>query len=331
MLFMDIIYDKPFKTIEEQIEIISNRNVQIEDSPFVRESLESISYYTLMNGYKDSFLADRDGENFQDGTTFNMIYTLHWIDISLSNIIFKYILLVEKSLKTKIAHLVGEKYGVEKNDYLFHRNYSNPNGSRNGTLNDIRDLIKYCKKNSSLSYYKLNKNHVPPWIIVNDMMFGLTIQWYSILKGNDKEEICEKFIGDIDVLSICEKKELLRKSLDILRAFRNKVAHGSRIFNLDINEELPKKQIVLLTNGILSAEEYDHGLGKNDLFAVLIALCILINDPIILTNIMVELTLFLSPYKEKNILFIDKTLFELFGLPEDILERIDKLVQQQQQ
>lgn len=327
---MTIIYDKPHKTIDEQIQIISNRNVNITNSPFVIEVLQSISYYTLMNGYKSSFLADSEGEKFKDGTTFNMIYTLHWIDISLSNLLFKYILVVEKSLKTKLSHLVGEKFGVSQSDYLFFRSYSNPNGSRNGILTDIRGVINNSKENTSTYYYKKNKNHVPPWIVVNDMTFGLTQKWYSILKGSDKERISEQFLSKYNYLSIDQKKEIFRKSLEILRAFRNKAAHGNRIFNLNIREKLPKTQVLLITKDMLSENEFDSGIGESDLNAILLILIILINDPIILENLLFELNTFFNPYIKNNTKFIDKSVFSLFNLPQDFLEKIEVLIDRKQ-
>lgn len=319
-------YDKPHKTIDQQIQIISDRNVQVTNSPFVIEALQSISYYTLMNGYKSSFLADSEGEHFKDGTTFSMIYTLHWIDVSLSNLLFKYILIVEKSLKTKLSHLVGEKFGVAHSDYLFFRWYSNPNQSRDGVLTDIRGIIKGCKENTSTFYYKENKNHIPPWIVVNDMTLGLTQQWYSILKGSDKEIITEQFLSKYPYLSMEQKKELFRKSLEILRMFRNKAAHGNRIFNLNIKEKLPKTQVLSITSGLLSENEFDSGVAESDLNAVLLILIILINDSIILENLLFELTAFFKPYVLNETRFIGKSVFSLFNLSDDFLEKMEVLI-----
>ncbi len=50
-----IIYDKPFKTYDEQIKILLSRNINIPDYDFARMVLSSLSYYTIINGYKDTF------------------------------------------------------------------------------------------------------------------------------------------------------------------------------------------------------------------------------------------------------------------------------------
>lgn len=45
--------DKPFKTYNEQISILKSRNVYIKNEVTVKQCLTDISYYSLINGYKD--------------------------------------------------------------------------------------------------------------------------------------------------------------------------------------------------------------------------------------------------------------------------------------
>ena len=47
---------KTFKTIDEQIELLRSRNLQIRDYETAKEILLSNNYYYLINGYKDLFL-----------------------------------------------------------------------------------------------------------------------------------------------------------------------------------------------------------------------------------------------------------------------------------
>lgn len=318
-----MIPDKPFTTIDEQIRLISSRNVSIKNDFFTRESLSSISYYTLMNGYKNTFLAG-ERDNFVDGTTFEMIYTCHWLDISLSNIILKYILLIEKSLKTKLSYVVAQEFGVIQSQYLDFRNYSNPKSSRNGILNDIKDVLRNPKEDSVICYYKNEKNHVPPWILVNDLMFGLTLRWYSILKSNQKVFIClEIFKNYQNNLTIEQQKEFLRKSLYMLKDFRNKVAHGSRTLNISLNDELPSIPLFKIVNeNILTQNEYRNNLGKNDLFSIMLIIVALLNDDFQLRNFFNEIEQFLFPYIEQGPIFNGKNIYELFSLPEDFIARL---------
>lgn len=61
--------DKIFKTIEEQIEILKNRNLIIDDDK-AKEIFKDNNYYYLINGYKDLFITCIDGiEKYKDEVT----------------------------------------------------------------------------------------------------------------------------------------------------------------------------------------------------------------------------------------------------------------------
>ena len=98
----NILYNKPFKTYDEQIRLLTSRNVEIDDYDFAKNALSSFSYYTLINGYKNTFLSEPGTDNFIPGTNFKDLYTLHIIDSNLNNIILKNILFVERFLKNEI-------------------------------------------------------------------------------------------------------------------------------------------------------------------------------------------------------------------------------------
>ena len=82
----NILYNKPFKTYDEQIHLLISRNVEIDDYDFAKDALSSFSYYTLINGYKNTFLSEPGMDNFIPGTNFKDLYTLHIIDSNLNNI-----------------------------------------------------------------------------------------------------------------------------------------------------------------------------------------------------------------------------------------------------
>ena len=105
-------FDKPFKTYEEQIKILESRKIKISNPDFTKQVLSSLSYYTIINGYKNTFLSVPGSDDFVEGTTFDGLYTLHIIDSNLNSIILKYILFVERYLKTRLSYLVSQNYGV---------------------------------------------------------------------------------------------------------------------------------------------------------------------------------------------------------------------------
>lgn len=84
-------YDKPFKTFDEQLEILKNRGLSINDMDFAKIVLQDISYYTVVNGYKNSLILNCNSDNFIPGTSFEILYTLHMVNISFSSVLLKYI------------------------------------------------------------------------------------------------------------------------------------------------------------------------------------------------------------------------------------------------
>ena len=57
-------YDKPFKTYEELLQLMESRHIIIEDREFAIRALENLSYYELVNGYKNIFSAFTDSDDF---------------------------------------------------------------------------------------------------------------------------------------------------------------------------------------------------------------------------------------------------------------------------
>lgn len=253
LLFMiseELIPDKPFKTYEELLGLLTDRNVIIENNSFTIDCLSDYSYYDLINGYKNLYPIGKD-DKFLIPVPFTEFYLLHNFDIALNNVILKYILLVEKSFKSKLSYIVSQNYGVQtdlegtsnvnKSDYLCREHYIKPK-MRNNILKSIKEKALERKDSLSVKHYLEHHNHLPCWILINSIPLGLAIKWYSILGSNEKQYITEKLIKS-EKISIEEKKEFLKNALDILKQYRNNIAHGHKVFSSSIKEQLPKKQV----------------------------------------------------------------------------------------
>lgn len=325
-----ITYDKPFKTYDELIELLVSRNIIINNRDFVIHAFSNFSYYSIVNGYKNTFLTLPGTDNFINGTKFEDLYLLNIIDTELNNILFKYILYIEKSLKSKLSYRVSEKYGIstnknidfsfDKNDYLNHIHYSNSSGMRKNIICKLKKCINENQNNNIIKHYTNIKNHLPPWIITNIIPFGLTINWYRILKDVDKEFIVTQFIANQE-LSLEKNKEFLIKAFELSKNYRNIIAHGSKILGLDNLPVLPKEQLLNLSCGLLSEHEYTSKLGQNDIYSVFILILILINDTTLLRNFYFDCHVFFYKYKGQT--FNNKTIYEVFKLPSDMLQKIE--------
>lgn len=150
--------DKPFKTYDELIERMRDKNIIVKNTNFAEQALSNCSYYNLVNRYQDLLQSKQDPEKFVQGITFEQLYTLYTLDMSISNILLKYILYIERSLKSKLSYVVSESFGecvnaVNSNNssritftgYLDSNNYSNSHNKRNSILKSLYAVISYAK------------------------------------------------------------------------------------------------------------------------------------------------------------------------------------------
>ena len=316
-------FDKPFLTYNQLIELMKTRGIQINDYDFAVTALQSHSYYTLINGYQHIF----DNLSSCDTVAFEDIYSLYSLDNTINNIIFKYILFVERGLKSRLSYQVSQNYGVytewkdlnyenlvfdDSNDYLCISNYSNSNRSRYNTLVSLKKTFVDAYQSEPLKHYKKNKNHIPPWILSTSITFGKALRWYGILKGVDKDDICNSYFSNYN-LDPNIQKELLNKSLSLLKEYRNMIAHGNRVFmNLSL-PQLPKYAITTIFHNSLSESEYNSGLGQCDTYAIILSLVLLLVDKYSVLNFLNELYSILETHEHFKICNTDD--FDLLKLP----------------
>ena len=328
-------YDKPFITYAQMIELMESRNIIVDDKDLAVIALQNFSYYSLVNGYKNTFIQDSSSDSFIDGTKFEELYTLHIIDTGLNNILFKYIIYLEKALKSRLSYLISEKYGVytdynnhrnnSPDDYLSRHNYSPSNNRRSDILRRLKSAISTERHNPSMAHYINNKNHVPAWILTTNIPYGLAIEWYGILKNDDKSMLCSTFIPNDDI-AIESKKEFMRKALSLTKEYRNKIAHGNRTFNIWNLPVLPKNPLLTLCFNAIEEDEYNRGLGQNDLMAVILVIMVLFDDPFLLNNFYAELCNIILPYDRNDFKIANKTIYEILSLPNDFLLRLETLL-----
>lgn len=142
---------------------------------------------------------------------------------------------------------------------------------------------------------------------------------YSILKADDKDYVSNNLIKS-KILSIEEKKEFLSKGLAITKKYRNKIAHGNKIFLNNIKEELPKNQVLKISNGYITDTDYKNGIGKNDICAVILFTIVVLNSDIS-DVFLIELKKCLQIYNQ--IVFSPgRTIHDILGIPQDFIERL---------
>ena len=118
--------DKEYKTHRQLLTILRNRGMVIgkgSQGSRVMRILEKENYYNVINVYNDLFLdsASTTTELNKAGTTFNEVYALYEFDREVRHIYLKYLLKVENSFKTVLAHEFSQLYGHD--NYLKLQNF----------------------------------------------------------------------------------------------------------------------------------------------------------------------------------------------------------------
>ena len=272
--------DKSYKSYRQQLTILRSRGMIIgkgSQGARVMRILERENYYNIINGYKDLFLASKSTANtdevYKTGTTFNEVYALYNFDRELRNIYLKYLLKLENSFKTVIAHEFSAKYGHDT--YLKIENFDNSTerniSSSIKLIGDIQNEIarQMSKHHQVVTHYMTEHDYIPLWVLVNVLTFGKIENFYKNMKPADKTIVAKQFNLQPSELS---------KFMHMLALARNKCAHDERFFDIRFKERIHTKSIKNFSIlGIVRAKDGSYTHGTNDAYAIGIMFALLLN------------------------------------------------------
>lgn len=224
-------------TIEEQIELLKNREVVIEDENFAKKFLRLYNYY-FVTGYLHPY---KTSDDKYKNISFNVIATQIKFDMRLREICMYALDIIEKGLKTIIAYEFSHNYENGNIAYAYSLYFPNDEDKH------IRLMEHYnvsLNNNKELPYVKHNMKTygiLPTWVAIELFTLGNIEKFFSMLDTNTKKKI-EDIIGF--------PKNKIQNWIENLRIFRNMVAHNQRLYNFSILS-MPKK-----------AKEYNKQTGK---------------------------------------------------------------------
>ena len=117
---------KEFKTVDELIELMRSRAIQVGGD--AASAIRRESYYAIVNGYKGPFI-DRaamrstSDDAYLEGTTFDQIYALFKFDRDLRCLTFEYLIRAEAVMKNTVAYAFCERF-PEHDAYLERSSYA---------------------------------------------------------------------------------------------------------------------------------------------------------------------------------------------------------------
>lgn len=293
---MTIKYDKPFLTYEQQIEKLKkDYNLDFaKTNKLELELLKTISYYDLINGYKDCFMQN---DRFLKGVNLTEIFIFNTIDKTFQNILLRYSIYVENIFKNKMAYIIAKNKGIHYLEYLDISKFHASNPSRKKKLeNLIQKLIQthFLTEDTPTAFYRKKHNHIPPWILFKNVTFSNIIDLYSFLRKEEKLEIISNYKLFDTNLTENEKLELFKNMLVITRKFRNKIAHnykviGTKLNNSEINLSVAQK---IDKFNIISNIDIRDKRGRNDIFSMYISILFLLDLNLIYLLFLKDTTLF---------------------------------------
>lgn len=263
--------DKEFKTIEEQIEILKERNLIIDEEK-TKEIFRENNYYYLINGYKDLFIDENsEEEKYKEGVSLEEIFALYNFDSEIRSTFLKYILKIERRMDTYIAYEFSRQYGEQS--YLIGANFNN-----NSKITDsrIKSLIADINSNIStqirngnkmLSHYMAQYGYIPLWVLIRIITFGQISKFYDLMKQQDQNKVAKKF-------GVREKE--LKTYIHNLAIIRNICAHDEKLYDIRLKNTIMQNDIHKRFNLVLQNGQYANGF--KDLFSIVIILKVLLNE-----------------------------------------------------
>lgn len=116
---------KLFSTVDDQVTLLRDeKGIQINDEAFAKDILFRIGYFPLMGGYKHLFRIPLT-KNHKTGTTFEEIFALYAFDADLRELVFRYLLQIERHIRSLMSYYFTKLHGEAQSEYLNASNYNN--------------------------------------------------------------------------------------------------------------------------------------------------------------------------------------------------------------
>jgi len=227
-------YTKPPLSINEQINLLTQRGMVIPDPQRAARYLSHISYFRL-RGYWIPFEKRDNGKDhhFKDGTTFDNVLNLYIFDRKFRLLMLEAIERVEISFRAHFANELGVTYGSH---FFLDDKYIYNTDLHKKLIVSLQSEITRSTELFIEHYRKTYDNPVLPpiWSTAEVMSFGQLSLWFKNLKTRrDRNRVAKAY--DID-------ESILRSFMHHLTFIRNITAHHGRLWNrrMTITMKLPK-------------------------------------------------------------------------------------------
>jgi len=243
-------YNKPYLSIDEQIEQLKSRNMQFEDESFAKHYLSHLNYYRL-TAYWLPYEENHATHRFKEDITFEEVYKYYKFDRELRVVMLEAIEKIEVSIRTQMAYELSKRYGTHPHlkESIFH----NIERYKKGLATWVKEYNRSDETYAKHFQQKYRETLPPIWVSVELMSLGQISQWYSNIKQRqDRQSIAKKY--DLD-------EKVLKSFLHHLTIIRNICAHHSRLWNRKFRiDTLLAKRPATLQSSFTGESEYKRNI-----------------------------------------------------------------------
>lgn len=230
-------YQKPFLSFQEQIELLKHRGLHISDPLQAHADLAHIGYYRLsaywyafrhrLPGHREGI--DMPSDTFRPGYDIQDAISLYTFDRQLRLILLDAIERIEVAVRVQVAYQMGthgafaylDRSVLGKDCDAASRinpsisQYDEFMGRLNTAIRDSREAFA--------AHYRAKYNgKVPIWVAIELWDFGMLSRFFQFLDIADRERVAAQFGLD--------RHKTLVSWLEALNLLRNICAHHGRLF-----------------------------------------------------------------------------------------------------
>jgi abortive infection bacteriophage resistance protein len=229
-------FQKPALSLDQQLQLLSRRGLNIADSERAARYLENISYYRL-SGYTRYFARQDDPkrQQFRDGVTLDNVIDLYVFDRRFRVLLSDALERIEVAVKGGLAYHGSVNEGPF---WMTSPEHFSP-GAHPAVLKMIRDECapshgRYKQVFLDAFYQKYSDELPPAWMITEVLSFGGASLIFKKMRGNIRVPVARQFRLQQDILE---------SWLHALVFARNVCAHHSRLWNriFTITPKIPRE------------------------------------------------------------------------------------------
>lgn len=245
-------YTKKWLPLDEQVERLVKRGLEVEDPTRAIRVIESVGYYRL-TGYLYPFLESEEHvddkgrktirvlNTYRLGTTLHHAESIIGFDRRLRTLVMEGVERVEIAVRMRIAYVLGQVSPfAHENPLCFDNSFTTP-GTDSRYPSPSKQVtwlaqVKECRDSSdeqfAAHFRSKYDDRMPIWALTELLELGHLSSLYRGMRQGDAEEVAVSF-------GVPHKK-LMASWLASLNYVRNVAAHHARLFNRKL-QNAPKR------------------------------------------------------------------------------------------